>query len=232
MSVHLDIDRGLDTGDGGQFALECPYCDVYAHMTPQSVPDVALLMRTRPKRVGLVFQCDSCAAPVFLRFSVREYGERRIELYSNFSELERPREKFPFNYLPEEPRLMFREALGCYSDGHFNAFAAMCRRAAESAYESVGDGGKLQAFDIVMSAKKLAGLDESIFQPARRVLFDGSPDPAPLPILGRAEAGVLLELTKDLFYQLFVRRSKLMRALKVRQFFVRESPPDRDADEA
>jgi 2-hydroxychromene-2-carboxylate isomerase len=229
MSFCLDREGGLRTSGDGRFALECPYCDVYAHMTPQSVPDVDLLLRTRPTRVGLVFQCDSCTAPVFLRFSVREYTGTRIELYSNFAELERPKETFPFNHLPDETAALFREALGCYSDGHFNAFASMCRRTAESAFTAAGDGGKLAAFDIVMSAKKLAGLDDELFQPARRTLFDGSPEHAPLPELGRAEAGVLLELSKDLFYQLLVRRAKLTRALKVRQFFVRESAADRDA---
>lgn len=228
MSFYLDREQGLHTADAGHFALECPYCDVYAHMTPQSVPDADQLLRTRPTRVGLVFQCDSCAAPVFLRFSVREYAGQRVELYSNFAELERPKEKFPFNYLPEETQGLFREALGCYSDGHLNAFASMCRRTAESAFAAAGDGGKLAAFDIVMSAKKLAGLDDEIFQPARRTLFDGSPENAPLPELGRAEAGVLLELAKDMLYQLFVRRSKLTRALKVRQLFVRETPDERD----
>ena len=44
-----------------------------------------------------------------------------------------------------------------------------------------------------------------------------------LPILNRAQAGILLEILKDLFYQCFVRRGKLTRAIKVRRFFVEES---------
>jgi hypothetical protein len=43
-----------------------------------------------------------------------------------------------------------------------------------------------------------------------------------LPLLNRIEAGILLEVMKDMFYQCFVRRGKLTRALKVRKFFVQE----------
>ena len=41
-------------------------------------------------------------------------------------------------------------------------------------------------------------------------------------LLGGPQAGILLEVLKDLFYQCFVRRGKLNRALKVRRFFVEE----------
>jgi len=44
-----------------------------------------------------------------------------------------------------------------------------------------------------------------------------------LPLLNRAQAGVLLEVMKDMLYQCFVRRGKLTRAIKVRRFFVQES---------
>ena len=47
--------------------------------------------------------------------------------------------------------------------------------------------------------------------------------PNRLPLLSRSQAGVLLEVMKDMFYQCFVRRGKLTRAIKVRQFFVKES---------
>jgi hypothetical protein len=54
------------------------------------------------------------------------------------------------------------------------------------------------------------------------VLFDASEE-EDLPLLNRAQAGILLEVMKDMFYQCFVRRGKLTRAIKVRRFFVDES---------
>jgi hypothetical protein len=194
-------------------------------MSPQAVPEVDALLHDQPKQIGLVFQCDACKAPVFLRFAVRNYTENRVELYRNFVELERPKERFSFSYLPKHTEVLFREALACYSSNSFNAFASMCRRSAESAFEALGEGGKLHAFDEVMTAQDIAGIDDDTFAPIKLVLFDTSEE-QDLPLLNRAQAGILLEVMKDMFYQCFVRRGKLSRAIKVRRFFVEESQND------
>lgn len=222
MPIHLERNKGLQHGTDEQFGLECPYCGVYAHLTPQSIPDIHTLQKNRPKHVGLVYQCDACHAPVFLRFAVKKYSDDDIELYQNFVELERPKERFPFSYLPKHTEVLFREALSCYSNNSFNAFASMCRRAARSAFAEMGDSGKLRAFDDAMAAKSIAGLDDDSFEPIKQVLFDTG-DEETLPMLNRAQAGVLLEILKDLFYQSFVRRGKLTRAIKVRRLFVQDS---------
>ena len=225
MTLALDRHQGLLSEEDEQIGLECPYCNVYSHMTPQAVPEAANLIETRPKHVGLVYQCDSCQAPVFLRFATKSFTEDRVELYRNFVELERPKERFAFSYLPKHTEVLFREALSCYSGSNFNAFASMCRRSAASAYAALGEGGKLRAFEEVMIAQDIAGIDDEAFAPIKAVLFDAS-DEEQLPLLNRVQAGVLLEVTKDMLYQCFVRRGKLTRALKVRRFFVQEGNGD------
>jgi hypothetical protein len=195
---------------------------MYAHMAPQAVPDAAALLRDKPEHVGLVYKCDACNAPVFLRFAVKEYKDNRVELYRNFIELERPKERFAFSYLPKHTEVLFREALSCYSANNFNAFASMCRRASMSAFDALGEGGKLRAFEEVMVAQDIAGIDDESFAPIKSVLF-GSGTHEDLPLLNRAQAGILLEVLKDMFYQCFVRHAKLTRAIKVRRFFVSES---------
>lgn len=221
MTIVLDKDQGKESSLEERIGLECPHCGVYAHMSPQSVPDAAALMRDKPKHVGIVYQCDACHAPVFLRFTVREYSENRVELLRNFVELERPKERFAFSYLPKTTEILFREALSCYSGNNFNAFASMCRRAASSSFLALGEGGKLRAFEEVMVAQDIAGIDDDSFAPIKAVLF-GTGQEEDLPLLNRAQAGVLLEVLKDMFYQCFVRHGKLTRAIKVRQFFVSE----------
>jgi hypothetical protein len=211
--------------DDEQIGLECPYCNVYSHMTPQAVPAAADLIETRPKHVGLVYQCDSCDAPVFLRFATKSFTEERVELYRNFVELERPKERFAFSYLPDQTEVLFREALSCYSGSNFNAFASMCRRAAVSAYAALGEGGKLRAFEEVMVAQDIAGIDDEAFAPIKTVMFDAGEEEQ-LPLLNRVQAGILLEVMKDMLYQCFVRRGKLTRALKVRRIFVQDGNGD------
>ncbi len=220
MAIILDRDQGLLLDDDEQVGLECPYCSVYAHMSPESIPHAGDILHHRPKHVGLVYRCDSCKAPVFLRFAVKEYRDDQVELYRNFIELERPKERFSFSYLPKETEVLFREALTCYSNGSFNAFASMCRRAAESAFQAMGDAGKLRAFDELMVAQDIAGIDDDSFEPIKKIIFDGGD--ADVPVVNRAQAGVLLEVLKDMFYQCFVRRGKLTRAIKVRRFFVQD----------
>ncbi|MEO0996198.1 MAG: hypothetical protein AAFX58_01650 [Pseudomonadota bacterium] len=228
MALIIDRHEGLKQDRADQFALDCPYCDVHAHLTPEAVPAFEALASQQPRHVGMVYQCSACAAPIFLRFAVKRYGEDKIELYQNFVELERRREKFSLSYLPQATETYFREALACYSDGHLNAFASMCRRTAQSVFDAMGEGGKVAAFNEVSTARRLADIDERSFQPVRAVLFDG-PDENTLPKLTRADAGILLELTKDLLYQTFVRRAKLSRALKVRRFFVAENADQANA---
>ena len=221
MAIHLHRTDGLASDDEGRLGLECPYCGVYAHMSPQAVPSAAHLIKTRPKHVGIVYQCDACSAPVFLRFAIKEIGDDHVELYRNFVELERPKERFAFSYLPKHTEVLFREALSCYSNNNFNAFASMCRRSATSAFEALGEGGKLRAFEEVLIAQDLAGIDDDAFAPIKSVLFDTGEEEE-LPLLNRVQAGVLLEVLKDMFYQCFVREGKLTRAIKVRRFVVED----------
>jgi hypothetical protein len=225
MTIVLDKHQGLQSDDDEQVGLECPYCGVFAHMSPQSIPEPSKLIETRPKHVGLVYQCDSCRAPIFLRFATKSFGEDRVELYRNFVELERPKERFAFSYLPRHTEILFREALSCYSNNSFNAFASMCRRSASSAFDALGEGGKLRAFEEVMIAQDIAGIDDDAFAPIKVILFDAGEEEE-MPLLNRVQAGILLEVLKDMFYQCFVRRGKLTRALKVRRFFVQENDAD------
>jgi hypothetical protein len=94
-----------------------------------------------------------------------------------------------------------------------------------SAFSALGDGGKLRAFEEVMVAQDIVGIDDDSFAPIKAILFETS-DEEGMPLLNRGQAGILLEVLKDMFYQCFVRRGKLNRALKVRRFFVQESSND------
>jgi hypothetical protein len=221
MAIIIERNRGLIRQSEEQFGLECPYCGVYSHMTPQSVPDFEQIRKDEPKYVGLVYQCDACRAPVFLRFAVKQYSDSAVELNRNFIELERPKERFAFSYLPKHTEALFREALSCYSNNNFNAFASMCRRAANSSFAVMGERGKMRAFDEVLVAQELAEIGDDSFEPIKQVLFENGEDDN-MPFLSHAQAGLLLEVLKDMFYQCFVRRGKLTRAIKVRRFFVRD----------
>ena len=85
--------------------------------------------------------------------------------------------------------------------------------------------GKLCDLIHLAGAQDIAGIDDDSFAPIKAVLFDAGEE-EDLPLLNRVQAGILLEVMKDMFYQCFVRRGKLTRALKVRRFFVQEANGD------
>jgi len=223
MSVYVDSNSKLHHDQERSLAILCPHCQVYTHITAVSVPQFAELVSSRPNQVGVVYRCDSCSAPIFLKFAVKMYAANRVELANNFVELERAKEKFNFTYLPEQVEQLFREALGCYSAGFFNAFASMCRRTAQTVYDDLGENGRLRIFEQIREARELAEIDSDTFAVVKKVLFDGSGEPSPLPELNPSEAGVLLELIKDMLYEAYVRKGKLQQAMMVRRFFAEET---------
>lgn len=228
MSILIDKDDRFHHDHGQHFALVCPSCSVLSHLSPVSTPRYAQLMRYKPRDVGVVFRCDACGAPVFLRYPVKVYREDRVELSSNFVELEKPREQFDFTYLPEEAEVMFREALGCYSANCMNAFASMCRRTALQVFEDLGETGKMQMFEQCSDIRDMAEIDDETFEVVRHVLFDGDERRQSLPQVSPAQAGVLLEFMRDILYQCYVRKGKLQQAMMMRRYLA-EAPGEAGA---
>lgn len=224
MAVFIDSAGRLHHDQDSGLALNCPHCQVLAHITPVSVPDFNALQQHKPSQVGLVYRCEACNAPIFLRFTVKLYAGSRVELAPNFVELERPREKFNFTYLPEDAEALFKEALACFSAACYNAFAAMCRRVAQCVYADLGEDGKLQLYDELANIRRFAELDDESFAAVKKVLFESdTAGRSSLPVVDSYQAGVLLEVIKDLLYQAYVRRGRLQQAMMVRRYFAEES---------
>jgi hypothetical protein len=155
------------------------------------------------------------------------YGATRIELSPQFTEVERAREKFSFAYIPEDVELLFREALTCFSQGAFNAFASMCRRSAQAMFADLGEAGRLRLFDELNAVRELADIAPEIFAKMKSVLFGAELDArSELPLFDGYEAGIMLEVVKDLLYEAYVRKGKLQQAIMVRRFFLDETNPN------
>lgn len=200
-------------------ALTCPHCQTMTHLTAVAAPKFEDLNHRKPKNIGVVFRCDACAEPVFLKFAIKAYNALRVELAANYAEVERARENFPLTYLPQEAEGLFKEALSCYAAGCFNAFAAMSRRTAQSLFRQLGERGKLELFDTLQEIRRLAELDDDTFSAIRAVLFGSDSDPWPhQPDINAERAGILLEVMRDLLYQTFVRKARLLQAMTFRRF--------------
>ncbi len=87
MSIYITPQDELHVEYQG-IALTCPHCQTLTHLTPIAVPKFEELMRRKPKQIGIVFRCDACIEPIFLKFAVkaiRHCGSswRRISSRSN-----------------------------------------------------------------------------------------------------------------------------------------------------
>src|SRR5215470_5082737 len=202
MSIYIDSDSRLINDQEHRLAITCPHCELVSHITPSAVPRFEELQAGKPRQIGIVYRCDACGAPVFTRFQVRIYAPSRVELAPQFTEIERAREKFSFTYLPQEVETLFKEALACFSAGAFNAFASMCRRTAQAVFADLGEGGKLQIFDELNTTRDLAGLTPETYGKLKTLLFGSEVDSRPgPPLLERYEAGIVLEVMKDVLYE-------------------------------
>jgi hypothetical protein len=95
----------------------------------------------------------------------------------------------------------------------------MTRRTAQSLFRELGERGKLELFDTLQEIRTLADLDDETFAALRAVLFGSDSDPWPhQPQLNAERAGVLLEVMRDLLYQTFVRKARLVQAVTFRKF--------------
>ncbi len=230
MPMFVDSSGEFKHDYGQHFALTCASCGVFAHMTPVAVPDFDELTRFKPPETGLVFRCDNCNSPVFLRFPVKAYTDEHVELSTNFSEVERPKESFDFTYLPEDTETIFREALECYSMNALNAFASMCRRAVQQVFADLGESGKIRIFEQCNEIRDLAEVEATTFNTVRRVLFDTDAAREGMPLISPIEAGVLMEFMRDILYESYVRKGRLQQAMMMRRYVAEqvdetEAPP-------
>jgi len=224
MSVYIDSSSKFVNEQARALVLSCPHCEATAHITPSAVPRFEDLQSYKPAFIGVVYRCDACNSPIFLRYAARSYRADRIELAPQFAEVERPREKFNYTHLPEEVEQLFREALICFSNGAYNAFASMCRRTAQAAFADLGEAGKLRLFDELNDVREMADLDARTFITIKNVIFGTQSDlRADPPLLDAANAAVVLEVMKDLLYEAYVRKGRLQQALMVRRFFAEET---------
>jgi hypothetical protein len=230
MSIYIDSSSYLHHDGNEGPTLCCPHCQAISLMSPVSIPRFSLLMTNKPIHVGVVFRCNVCNAPVFLKYPVKLYAGNRVELSQQFHELEHPREKLSITHLPSHLETLFKEALTCFTYGAHTAFALMCRHTTQAMFRDLGDNGRLKIFDLLAEARDLAGIDAEQFNLIKKIVFDNDND-LEIPTVTVQQAGMMLEVMRDLLYQCYTRRGKLQQAMKMRRFFA-EQRAERNVERA
>ena len=217
MSIYVSQNNGFHQEE--PIARECPHCGAHAQLLPLSTPSYEALMAARPRHIGVVYRCAACNEPRFIRLAVRAFHDDRVELAASFIEVERVRERFQYSYLPDKVERLLRESLECYTAGCHDAFASMCRRTLQAALASADVNARRRWQEIARDVLMLAEIDAPSARVVDDVLF-GSGEP---PDLAPDQSAILIEVVKDLFFQVYVRTAKLRAAMKMRRFFAGET---------
>jgi hypothetical protein len=197
--------------------VTCPHCSTRTTAIPVSVPRFGLIGRFELEEVGLANRCSACNRAIFLRYEVEHVGNPH-RLSDNFELLERGLEPFETQYLAGPVKDDFSEALICYSTSCWNAFAAMCRRCIQSVCESFGAEGTTRVQGQLKDLEEMAVADSDTFAQLYQIMLTGHDGAHPhLPPLSAARAAVLLQLMKDVLYQLYVRPAKIREASELRK---------------
>jgi hypothetical protein len=208
------------------FTVDCPHCGFPSSISAISIPRFELLERYRPPQVIIGYRCDNCNGPIAARLQTDygEIGKSTVQFNPNsFEQLEYPQQKYEFNYLPNQVADDFREALTCYSYACYNAFAAMCRRTIQSSLTELGADGRSKIMQQLNDARSVTNLDDETYDILKQIIIAGHDGTHPnLPQLKQDRAAVLLELMKDVLYQLFVRKLKLAEAVNLRRSTIQE----------
>lgn len=160
---------------------------------------------------------QSCNGPVFLRHKVISLSNP-ITLSDQFEHVAGSLEPFEMQYLAGAVLEDFREALTCYANSCWNAFASMCRRCIQSVSESMGAAGTTKVQSQLQELKAMGVTDDETFEQLHAIMLTGHDGAHPhLPSLSPARAEVLLQLMKDVLYQLFVRPAKIREASELRK---------------
>jgi hypothetical protein len=216
VSLYVKNDSSFEQAE--TVARECPHCGASAQLIPTSTPSYAALMQSRPRHAGICFRCAACNEPRFTRVAVRSFGPDRIELSSNIVDIERPKERFQFGYLPANVERLLREALDCYTADLFMAFAVMCRRTIQAVRADIH--ARLDVHDLFTDAVALSEVDAQTGAVLENLLF-GTAEPELAP--AAEEAAALIEIIKDVLYQRYVRDAKLKAAVRMRRYFAGET---------
>lgn len=100
----------------------------------------------------------------------------------------------------------------------------MCRRCIQSVFTDLGAEGKDKVFNQLEDIKHTASLDDDTYDLLKQVIVSGHDGAHPhLPRLSPQRAGILLELMKDVLYQLFIRKAKIQEAINMRKQDINEA---------
>jgi hypothetical protein len=203
----------------------CAQCQTEAHLTLISRPDFNSLKVCRPAITGLAFLCLKCQSPTLVTYTIKHIGEHEILLGEVVRHEDKTDGHVILNYLPSTIKKMYEDAIGCYEHDLLEPFALMCRQTIEAIIKDLGDTGKMRVFNHIEELRDILKIEPCMFDSIDQIIFGPEKPTQRDTIFGKTESAVLLEIMKDLLYQIYVRKARLQRVFNIRQFFAEQKTP-------
>ncbi len=195
---NLDLDR-------------CPHCSVFKPNLSYTGQELTTKnFENMNERRWKTYKCSKCGGVVLAYSSTKNIG-----VINYFPSTQN--ESFDFEYLEDNVKEDFKEALKCYSNQCYNAFASMCRRTIQSAGKILGANGKDKVKKQIQELKEIASIDDDTYNILEQIIIAGHDGAHPhLPSLTSERATILLVLMKDVLNELFVRKARVKKAMELR----------------
>jgi hypothetical protein len=205
---------------------KCPHCSINSPNLMHTGYDITTSnSEDGNQRNWRTYKCNKCGGLVIAFSSssdnvVVEYYPATLN------------ETFEYEYLDGDVRDDFKEALICYSNRCYNAFASMCRRTIQSACDQMGTEGKSKVTKQIRELKEIHDIDDEIFEELQQIIIIGHDGTHPyLPRLSPERAVNLLYLMKDVLDMLFVRKAKIREAKEIRLKEIKNNKSEIDPTE-
>ena len=189
----------------------CPYCSSYSYFnyiasSPSNInKDV----------VGSIYHCVSCRNIIFIKWGVKE-------IRSNISWVRSPElmhiqtPEADLQYVPEEIKKEYAEALKCFGINCYNAFSAMSRRTIQAICLDKNIGGTAKVKKQVQRLIEEFG-DIEIEEILDELIKTGHNGAHPhLPKVDKERAALTLRLMNDLLDQIYNRPGRIEEIKKMR----------------
>ena len=120
--------------------------------------------------------------------------------------------------MPPEVKKEISEGLDCLSVGAYNGFAGLCRRTIQAICTITGAGSSTKVQAQIEEMANAAGLDDETKRIAIEIMLAGHDGSHPhLPDVNSDRAAILLELVRDIVYQMFTRPGRIKQSAELRK---------------
>ncbi len=202
---------------GLQLGGICPFCktgtrfSLATQLTDRCSKDHAM-------EVIVGYICDTCSRGIPIRWKIQHWDSQRAAIVAEPELILPVKEPFEYEHVLPSVAKELSEALDCLSVSSYNGFSALCRRTIQAICTHLGAESSTKIRTQIEEMAREASLDDETKRLALEIMMAGHDGSHPhLPDVSQERAAILLELVRDIVYQLFTRPGRIRQSSELRK---------------